>query len=320
VGWKRLAAAALVALLASGCSSAPAEDDWKGPLFEKIREEKARNAPLALEADSPLASIKDRHFLFVGGFLNEGIPGYFTDNMRVTHDELGAEVSTLFPSSSTSVSEDADAIRAAVIERSRTSQKPVVLVGHSKGGAGALVAVLRYPELVLEGTVDRVICIQAAVLGSPVADSIVESGPIKVLPFHWRGLESLSTRRSRTLVLNEDARAREKLTPEETAWFFGRIFFVRAWERSGSVALELALTHEYLKEFGSGRNDGLLLEEDMKLDGDGVDLGEVEGDHAALTVSGILSRSSADERAAFTRALYREVFGRPDGPRPRSPR
>jgi hypothetical protein len=60
-----------------------------------------------------------------------------------------------------------------------------------------------------------------------------------------------------------------------------------------------------------GENDGLLLPEEMKLD-DGVDLGVLDADHASLTVSSFLSVTTAEERRAFTTAVYREVGRRLD--------
>ena len=70
-------------------------------------------------------------------------------------------------------------------------------------------------------------------------------------------------------------------------------------------------------DFGTGQNDGLLLQEDMKLDGAGVDLGIVASDHASLTVAGLLSKSTATDRKVFTRALFREIYER--APRPTPP-
>ncbi len=70
------------------------------------------NTPLAgrmraaLTSEQPMPVLRGPralHFLFVGGFLNETIPGYFVDNIAVMRDELGAEVSTLFPPSAGSL-------------------------------------------------------------------------------------------------------------------------------------------------------------------------------------------------------------------------
>src|SRR5262249_49037703 len=156
-------------------------------------------------------------FLFVGGFLNEGIPGYFTDALEVVRQEVGAESGVLDPSSSSSLSNDAELIRKTVLESYANDGRPVVLVGHSKGGAGVLLAAMRWPELVLSGTVDRVISIQGAIGGSPVADSIAGAGPVRALPVHFRGLESLQTGASRQLFAKALADLQAKLSPDDFA-------------------------------------------------------------------------------------------------------
>ena len=64
---------------------------------------------------------------------------------------------------------------------------------------------------------------------------------------------------------------------------------------------------------GGGRRpcDGLVLVDDMMLDDFGVDLGVLEGDHAALTVSSRLSNGTSARRRAFTRAVWRVLYEKP---------
>src|SRR5262245_22368391 len=102
---RRLAALLLVALVTSGCADiTPTEDT---PLGQKVRDELAREAPIEAATSSPLQPLAGRRFIFVGGFLNEGIPGYFTDALEVARQEIGAEAGTLDPPSSSSLSDDA---------------------------------------------------------------------------------------------------------------------------------------------------------------------------------------------------------------------
>jgi pimeloyl-ACP methyl ester carboxylesterase len=184
----------------------------------------------------------------------------------------------------------------------------VVLVGHSKGGAAALLTALRYPELVLTGVIDRVVVVQGAIGGSPLADAIARSAAVRALPLPRRGLASLTPSEARSLFQEELSRVRARITADGLERLFARVFYVRSWEGRGRTSFELALTHEYLQGFGSGQNDGLLLQEDMKLDRAGVDLGVVASDHASLTVAGLLSKSTTADRKAFTRALFREIY------------
>src|SRR5439155_12749343 len=111
------------------------------------------------------------------GFLNGAIPGYFNDNIEVVQTEYKADASAIYPSSLAGMTDDAELVRATALENFEKTKKPVVLVGHSKGGASVVLAVLRHPELMLEGKVDRVVAIQGAFGGSPVADGLTDTIP-----------------------------------------------------------------------------------------------------------------------------------------------
>ena len=242
------------------------------------------------------------HFLFVAGFLSEGIPGYFKDNAEVVTDELGASTSMFFPPSGGNLETDAELIRGEVSRLTDELQRPVVLIGHSKGGAGAVLAVLRNPELVSSGRVAHVVSIQGALRGSPLADGIVKSLPIPLLHDAFRGPMTLTREKAEASF--------RAATPSMTMldWYQRHVRYVRSSETTGLVSQELALTHAFVATHGSGRNDGLLLEEDQWLPGIGHDLGVLRGDHAAFTVSSPLSNGTSQTRKAFTRALLKQVF------------
>lgn len=303
----RMLAAPLLFLSLTACTAAHREQPAHTTLAATLREELQRDAPLDVQRGSPLEAVNRLHFIFVGGFLSEGIPGYFNDNIAVTQ-ELGATTSTLFPSSLGALEDDCALILDAVASARAQTGRKIVLVGHSKGGAGVLLTALRHPELMQSGQVDRVIVIQGAVRGSPLADLAVDGGSLRSSPVRLRPLESLTRRDSEATFTAALSALHARLPPREVEALEARIFYVRS-SQGDSVAPVLALPHLYLSSKGSGRNDGLLLEEDMKLD-EGVDLGVLEADHAALTVSSALSNQPPELRRAFTRALYREVFSR----------
>lgn len=251
---------------------------------------------------SAMPAARQLHFLFVGGFLNETIPGYFGDNLPVVRDELGASASTLFPPSGGDLERDAELIHAEVLRLSDEQQKPIALIGHSKGGAAAVLAVLRDPSLVRSGRVVHVVSIQGALRGSPVADALVQSLPIPLLHAAFKGLDTLTRGRA------EAAFRRVEVPPDLAGWCARRVHFVRSMETTGQVSQELGLTHAFLTRHGTGRSDGLLLEEDQWIPGLGHDLGVLRGDHAAFTVASPLSNGTPQSRRAFTRALLEELF------------
>jgi pimeloyl-ACP methyl ester carboxylesterase len=300
----RLALCALATLGGLGCVTPLRSGET--PLAMKVQEEVQRDAPLVAGPASPLKHVGELQFLFIAGFLHEAIPGYFIDNMAVTK-ELGADASALFPSSGQTVSDTADVVRDEVLTRYQANKRPVVLVGHSKGGAEALLAVLRYPELVTLGVVEKVIVIQGALGGSPVADRLRSVGAVGGLPVHF-GLEALTREKARALFKLELEALRRKAPQETIDFVFSKVFYVRACSGDGQVALELLPSYEFLKRQGSGKNDGLVLVEDQRLYEGGTDLGVLDSDHGSLTVSSFVSASTPRQRRAFTRALLREVF------------
>jgi hypothetical protein len=186
-------AVAAVALLALGCASNKPRPEAVEPpppepshLERLYAEELTRDAPLQLDPSSPLKQLDHRTFLFVSGFLNEAIPGYFKDQTEVVK-ELGAKAHTFEPSSFTAMSDEADKVQQRVLSAWGKEERPVVLVGHSMGGASSLLCLIRYPELVAEGKLDKVIVIQGAVGGSPLADTLAH-GPLTRI----KGLQSLT--------------------------------------------------------------------------------------------------------------------------------
>ena len=202
----------------------------------------------------------------------------------------------LFPSSSSSLSNDVGLVEAAI---DGCAGSPAVLFGHSKGGAAVLLTVLRHPELVLTGKVEAVIVLQGAIGGSPLADALST-----VKPLAGPGMKSLTTREAKETFSAALSALSERLTRDQWDQLFAHIFYVRSAHTETTLAAELAITELILKEYGE--NDGLLPKGEMKLNY-GVDLGVLDSDHASLAVSSFLATSTPSERRAFTLALYREV-------------
>lgn len=271
-----------LALMLCGCATtAPPTLMNSGPEWMRTGKEVPELSPL--------------HVVFVAGFMNELIPGYFQDNVAVTR-ELGAETSVLLPPSSGSLETDVVLVQREFAARSGSR---LVLFGHSKGGAAVLLTVLQHPELVLDGPVEAVIVLQGAVGGSPLADQLTR---VKLLA--GPGLRSLTTEQAKHTFVTALQKLSTTLTRAQWDRLFSRIFYIRSAHGSATLAAELALTEAVLRS--QGPNDGLLPPAEMKL-GFGVDLGVLDADHAALTVSSFLATSTPSERRAFTLSLFREV-------------
>jgi dienelactone hydrolase len=257
----------------------------------------AASAPAWMKDRHALPSLEGTRVLFVAGYLNELIPGYFDDNVAVV-EALGAKADRLFPQSEESEQDDA----AAVLRWVDAQPGPVWLLGHSKGGAAVLLAALKQPRLVLDGKVRAVLVVQGAVRGSPVADLYAHD-----LVLGKRGMKALTQAESDAVFNRALEEVRRALTPTEQGALFSRLFYVRSRIETAAVAAELGPTHNLLNAYGP--NDGLLLADAMRLDV-GVDLGVLDSDHAGLVLSSFLTSSTPARRREFARALCCEVSRR----------
>ena len=253
------------------------------------------SGPEWLRTGKDVPELSPLHVVFVAGFMNELIPGYFNDNVAMAR-ELGAETSVLLPPSGGSLSTDVVLVQREI---AACAGSRLVLFGHSKGGGAVLLTVLEHPELVLDGKVEAVIVLQGAIGGSPLAD-----GLSKVKPLAGPGLRSLTTEEAKHTFTMSLQKLSQRLTRAEWDRFFSHVFYIRSAHGDATLAAELALTEAILRS--QGPNDGLLPPALMKL-GYGVDLGVLDADHASLTVSSFLATSTPAERRSFTLALFREV-------------
>ena len=69
-----------------------------------------------------------------------------------------------------------------IASRVEASDRPVILIGHSKGGVDSLHALVKYPELAKKVAV--FISVQSPFLGSPVADAVMASKSLNNLAKH----------------------------------------------------------------------------------------------------------------------------------------
>jgi pimeloyl-ACP methyl ester carboxylesterase len=117
--------------------------------------------------------LDQKQFLLVGGFGNETVrPIYLADNVKALRDIGVSTVNRFFPSSFHSPAWNTKIIYDEIHRLFRENgSKPLVLMGHSKGGLEVLATILEYPELIRGGIVTDVILIQAPVGGNTMADN-----------------------------------------------------------------------------------------------------------------------------------------------------
>jgi hypothetical protein len=272
--------------------------------------------------------LRGKHLVFVGGIMNElasVVGNYFIDNIEVVKS-LGITYDYLGFSSAVSVPKNADLLYKSVGEIFNKMQKPLVLIGHSMGGAESLYMVLKHPELLILNQVDRVVLIQAPIGGSNLAEKFKSNWAAYGLEYYLKkGLHSLSTDRARANFSEAFKFFQSRLEAlfgssdqiqyqREYERISNRVFYVRSQydaETSLSFGLQIVLAFLREKLDDAVSNDGLLYCEDQMLKTSptfGSDLGILNGDHVEFVISGLASRSSSATRTAFTRAMLRSIY------------
>lgn len=261
-----------------------------------------------------------KHVIFFPGIINEvgALLGlYFTDNMETVEKELGGTASYFGPSSELSIPENVEIIHNHILKTANEQRKPLILVGHSKGGAEVLQTILRYPELILQGMVFQVLLIQPALQGSPLAERtpgcLFDLFKLILKP-NLATLDTFTAKedlreaflsfekslKSNALFRNSDHKILENQISS-------RIFYVQSQvyqdEISFGVSIVLMVLQHDLSDY-NGNHDGLLPLSSQSDDRIGVNLGVVYADHIGLTISK-LSNVTKHERHAFTRLVFR---------------
>lgn len=269
-------------------------------------------------------TLKGRHVVLVDGIMNELAKlshTYYTDYIRVLKKN-GISYSHLAYPSRVSIPNNARALAQDLLAISERVHKPIILIGHSMGGAESVYAVLDQPSLLLNGVVEKVVSFEGAIGGSDLADHLKERGLGKFLKKHLsEGLDSI---RSSVAKRNfHDVRAKYELSVWNQFGAQGdqvveqvfqdhsnRVFYVQSEQPPGkrlSWGLRAIFPVLTLKSLGAP-SDGLLKLEDQILSGFGRSLGIFTADHIELVVSGLVAHSSSVYRKAFFRALLTSLY------------
>jgi len=281
-----------------------------------------------------ISILKNRHVFFISGIMNEladpqvlGIrffKSYYKSNIRSVETELGMTYDYYGPNSAEAVEDNSEVIYEQLMRAYSHIGKPMIVMAHSKGGAEMLHTVLRHPELILRGYVDRVILVQAAIGGSPIITNTEDRGILyqAISWFVQRGIKSLEVNHSRrsfdldfalyqerlNLLLERDqgGQGDSSALHQEVS---SRIFYVRSHQLREHLSWGIRTVNQVcgVKLHDDGKNDGLLMLKHQKHPGIGVDLGVLRSDHIGLTVDYYSNISSA-EKKAFTRALLAHVY------------
>lgn len=279
------------------------------------------NSPLQTMSDHTLEVLKNRQVLFVAGFLSDIHPAggvFYEKNTKELAKQIGIKYSYLSLPSHKSAIDNANEIYQKTMRIFSQNKTPVILFGHSKGGAEVFFTLLKYPELILNGIVDRAVLIQAAIGGTPLAnpESPTMSG---LFLFFGNGLRSMIPKiadQNVTTELSSFIKNIRYLFATENLGFMEemiqqvskKIFYVRSSSGNRLKGIfQIAQATAQINLTNLGPNDGILLVEDQKCSYFGTDIGVLESDHFNLALN---QNGETKKLLAFTRAILGEIYER----------
>lgn len=305
-----------VALLYSSSGRGSTLQDRLQQELASVNLNPAMGAPAVPALSPSLISEVGRHtVVFVEGFLNESHQGMPWDdaktNFSVNMETLSSDFQTpdfikIAPPSMQAVSDNADWLIDQLNSVYATHhQHPLLIIAHSKGAAETLLAALRHPDLLVNGMIERIVLVQGAIGGSPLAELASETRFLGLS--NWAGLRSLRPAAIRALFETERERFTQMETPATQILVNRHVYYVRSSQRPPEVVRRLVPGNYYLSRV-AGDNDGAIVTADEQLQGIGQDLGVLDADHADLVAAPALSNSPDAYKRAFTRALFRQLF------------
>jgi pimeloyl-ACP methyl ester carboxylesterase len=238
-------------------------------------------------------------YVFVAGFLNERMSGYFAQNARALRASgvPRRAIHYIYPSSHKTVAENADAVRSQFLEIAHRGPEKLVVIGHSRGACDALAFALENPEFVAE-YIQALFLVQGPFGGTGVADYVVGEGPPidSRMPLKHRiiahvlgrlevflldrgkhgGIQALTMRSSEEFwerALEEHQAAIPVVGP--------RTFYVTTKTEADRLRLFQQAIARYLAYLGP--NDGMVALEDQTVPGLGTVVAVLDAGHTDLT-------------------------------------
>jgi hypothetical protein len=274
--------------------------------------------------DKTLERARRYRYVFVGGFHNERLPGYFTQNAKELR-AIGVPKSAIhfiYPSSHATVAENARGVCDQFEDIARQGPEKLVVIAHSRGSCDTLAFALQNPEFVDEH-VHSLFLIQGPFGGTGLADYIVGDGPpidrkmalghrviahtlAKAEGFllnHGKhgGLPELSRRASEDFwkdLLEESSAAIPIVGPKT-------FYITSQMPASGHRVLQRAIA-SYL-ETNFGENDGIVALSDQSLSELGTVLAVLDAGHTDLTNRFPAGKAAQRMRKAVVDAIVMAV-------------
>ena len=267
-------------------------------------------------------------YVFVGGFRNERMPGYFAQN-KAELRSLGVPRSLIHvinPRSDRTSSENAEEVRSRFQAIAAEGPEKLVVIAHSRGACDALAFAIGNASFVAVH-VEALFLIQGPFGGSGVADFALGRGPAvdRRLPWRHRFLVHLAGRVVRARARVAGLGVLESMTREASRTFWAKVvaehaeavatvgprtFFVRSEVEPSRLRFVRRAIACYLKVY-VGPGDGVVALADQILPDFGTVVATLEAGHADLTQRWPASRAPRATRRALIRSILMAV-GQPE--------
>lgn len=263
-------------------------------------------------------------YIFVGGFANERMPGYFAQSERALRARgvPRRAIHFIFPSSHRPFDDNCDGVAKKFLEIAAAGPEPLVIIGHSRGASDALAFALRHPDFV-QARVHALFLVQGAFGGTGAADYVLGEGtPMdRQMPLRLRVLAHVLGRAEQLLLRQGKHEGLSDLTRQGCSAFWERTladcrsaipivgprtFFVTSQVEPARLRLFRRAIATYLQTY-YGPNDGMVLLEDQSLPGVGTRLEVRDAAHTELTHRVPGGRASRRLRTALVDSIVMAV-------------
>jgi pimeloyl-ACP methyl ester carboxylesterase len=274
-------------------------------------------------------------YVFVGGFQNERMPGYFSQNAKElrAHGVPRRSIHFLFPGSQATVEENRAAVRDEFLRIAGAGPEPLVVIAHSRGACDALAFALHDPRFVGD-RVAALFLVQAPFGGTGLADyALGEGHPMdRRMPPGHRLFATLLGRVEKALrergwhggltgLTRDASRAYWRRTLQEHAGAIPvvgpKVYYIGSRTRPARLRFLQRSAAWYLRTY-YGPNDGVVALDDQALPGLGTRLVTLDAGHPDLTRRFPAARAGRRARQALTRSILMAV-GRPAAGSPARP-
>ncbi len=263
-------------------------------------------------------------YIFVGGFANEQMNGYFVQNVRDLRS-MGvprSSIHTIFPSSRETIEESARKISEQIFTISSKGPERLVVIAHSRGACDTLAFALTEPEFVRDH-VEALFLVQGAFGGTALADYVVGDGPSmdNRMPTRFRIIAGLVAHVERGLMRRGHHAGLAGLTRAESQPYWDRMlakhseaipiltprtFFIRSETKPFQLGRFRRAIGWYLHLY-DGPNDGIVAVKDQYIPGLGTSLCILNCGHGDLTCNLNTGRSARRVRRALTQCVAMAV-------------